>query len=730
MKISTPERVAPDETHLLDPALFGDDDRFELSTIRPEDSSIAIEMLIGNYASPMDAVIRELYVNASDSHRAAGQTRPVEITMPTNESPFLVVRDFGLGMSPSDMVNVFTRPAASTKRSENTSTGGLGIGAKSPFTVADRFIVRSNKDGVAATLVMARIDGHLMHLVNEISATDGGNGVEITVPIEVSKIEQWWKALSRVHFWWDKGGARITNAELSPVALPAWTERILENAAAPGAPAAVQNQGARSPMVLMGQIGYKIPDGVLTSFQPLVYVLPVGAVSISPTRESIVATDENREVLKAVLHAWQDEQFHDVATTIMDPTTSMVALGEIERDLRNRHLIGHFDEWVRRERNDEMFAGLLPAYINRTGFSLIYLLHTADNGLRNILHLHAVPHEASARPRSLADLVEVISRGKKSTRLVFVDARTLPDARRRVLTKWAKEQGVVAVYVDRQQLESIDFAAHWKNTALLKTRRPFARSGEIEWIDPDEIRVDRPRAKSAGPAPTGTSLVEVIDMGTHLRRRHETTVDSLVADVKKRANRWVLIDTVAEINKLEVVLPKNIVAVPSGQRPAALLKSRLGARALTVAEFKIKQVEYVERSLTKAQKRSIADATIARVERVAFYFHGATAWIEQTEDPQVRRIASKISSIVSRSLEEYHRSRSARKEGVVATDFIGALETVVDDYDWLVEHSSLGEYAPALFAAQATGLSSRSWRHTTAVVEHIRSTIAAQLVKS
>jgi len=730
MKITTPERVAPDESHVLDPALFGDDDRFELSTIRPEDSSIAIELLIGNYAAPMDAVIRELYVNASDSHRAAGQTRPVEITMPTEETPFLVVRDFGLGMSPTDMVGVFTRPAASTKRGENTSAGGLGIGAKSPFTVADRFVVRGVKDGVAATLVMARIDGHLMHLVNEVTATDAANGVEITVPIEASKIEQWWKALSRVHFWWDQGRALITNAELSPVALPTWTERILENAAAPEAPTAVQNKTVRSPIVLMGQIGYKIPEGVLTSFQPLVYVLPVGAVSISPTRESIVATDENREVLSEVLRAWQEEQFHDVAATIMDPATSMVALAEIERDLRDRQLTGHFDEWTNRERKDEVVAGLLPARINTYGMSLAHLGHSVPKDSREAVHMHAVPDEAAARPRSVWDLLEFIRGGEALSRLVFVDARTLPEARRRVLTKWAKGQGVIAVLADRGQLESLEFEPYWKSTAVSSTGRSFAGPGEIEWADPDDIRVERPQKKSAGPAPTGSSSVELRDLSNYYRRRSTTTVDELVEHTKERPNRWVLIDTVAEINKIDVHLPKNIVAVPSGQRPAALLKSRLGDRALTVAEFKIKQVEYVQRSLTKAQKRSIADTTISRVERVAFYFHSATGWIQQTEDPQVRRIASRISAIVSRSLEEYHRSRSARKEGEVATDFIGALETVVDDPNWLVEHSSLGEYVPALFAAQATGLSSRSWRHTTAVIEHIRTTIALQLVKS
>lgn len=725
MKITTPERVAPDESHVLDPALFGDDDRFELSTIRPEDSSIAIELLIGNYAAPMDAVIRELYVNASDSHRAAGQTRPVEITMPTEETPFLVVRDFGLGMSPTDMVGVFTRPAASTKRGENTSAGGLGIGAKSPFTVADRFVVRGVKDGVAATLVMARIDGHLMHLVNEVTATDAANGVEITVPIEVSKIEQWWKALSRVHFWWDQGRAVITNEDSSPVALPTWSERILEGAPAPEGQAVVHSPKLRRNTVLMGQIAYSIPEGVLYVHHPLLYVVPVGAVRIAPNRESVVDTEENREVLRGMAHAWQEEQFAELAARILDPSTSLISLSRIEADLKKRSLRNHFYEWASRALLREVSDYRLPpvGYGSFTGF----LTHDIKVEMR----AHGVPEDAAARAVSSFSELMYLGAGSDTVRRVFIDSRSLPESRRKVLTKWARAENVIAVIVDREKLETVRFHNSWGRLAGAEDyTRPYADPDEIEWVDPADVRVERAVRKNPSPAPTGSSPITVIGLSAHYRRHETVTVDELVEHTKKRSNRWVIVDTMAEIDKIDLIVPPTIVAVSIGQRPVALLKTKLASRALTAAEFKVKSSELVERSLTAVQKRVLADTVLARLDGVHHLFRSNTGWIERTEEPAVRAIAAEISGIVTRSLREYENRQPKPSTAQQVMAWAQALRLQLNDPDWLVKHASLGKYAPALIAARSNGLLPHHWSFSDTTIEHVRTTIATQLVKS
>ncbi|QEW00612.1 hypothetical protein F6J84_11240 [Microbacterium caowuchunii] len=725
MKITAPRRVAPDDSHYLDPALFGEDDRFVLSTIRPEDTSIAVEMLIGNYASPMDAVVRELYVNADDSHRSAGQTRPVEITMPTEDSPFLVVRDFGLGMSAADMVGVFTRPAASTKRNENTSAGCLGIGAKSPFTVADRFVVRGVKNGVSVTLVMARIDGHLMHhIVHEVTPVDevGVDGVEITVPVEVDKIEKWWKALSRVHFWWDEGRALITNREMSPVGLPTWSERILEGGSAPSGPTVVHNQSLRSPAVLMGQISYAIPKDMLVVQEPLLYVVPVGDVSIAPNRESIVDTEENRRLIEELTYAWQQEQFHDLAETLMDPTTSMMAMSAIHADLKSRALVRHFHTWARRARPDDHKAYRLPRY--DIGLNVPFAQSSPVE-----MRVHGAPEHASARVMSCEDVAQLASE-QNVPKVVFVDRDKLPEARRKILTNWARAENVIAVVASRLDLADVRFGNNWGWTADPDTlTRPFAASDEIEWVNPDDIRIARVKHQSSTPAPTSSSPIEVIDLSVHMRDRREMTVGELVAHTRSRSNRWVIVDTVAEIRRIDARLPSNIVAVASGQRPAALLRSELGARAITAAEFLSKQTEYVLRSLTSSQKRFIADLAIAQLPQIDRFFRQRTEWIEKTEDVAVRDVAQAISKIVKKVIEEHRGTGRTPRPGYGPRDFAWALGVHALKQSWLVEHGSLGKYAPALMAAQSPGLTIYQFREEReAVIDHIRATIATQLI--
>lgn len=724
MKITTLSRVAPDDSHSQEAALFGGDDDFELSTIRPEDTSIAMEMLIGNYASPIEAVIRELYVNASDSHRSAGVSAPVEITMPTEEAPFLVVRDQGLGMSADEMVEVFTRPAASTKRSENTSVGGLGIGAKSPFTVADRFLVEGTKNGTTATLVMARIDGRLMHRVRDISpaSADAVDGVTITVPVEASTVEAWWAALSRVHFWWNPSEVLVTNAEDSPVALPSWTERLLDGGEAPAAPAVMYHRTMATSTVLMGQIAYSIPKSITPLEEALLYIVPVGELSVAPNRESIVATKENRDHLAELTRAWQDEQFAALTEKILDPSTSYIALARIRFDLYERDLLPHFYHWVDRYLDERGWRG------TRTRFSGITVGMMENFEMK--MKVHGIREVAAAQEISTWHLVNGPSMLLVQN-CVFVDSRTLPEARRRILTKWARQNDVLAIVVDRERLESWLLSKHWGYSDSWHENpenytRPFAYDGEIEWVDPDDIRVERKaRPKPAPVAITGASPVEVMDLTSYRNNSSTWTVNDLVAHVKQSRKRVVIIDRLSEIQKIGTRLPSDILAVASGQRASSLLREKLGARAVDVMSFKAKQREYVERALTAAQKRDIADALIAKQSRIAQLFSRGAKWIDETEDPKVRAIASKIARVVH---EHDHRVGPKRYESA-ASLYTDALKSLTGDRDWIMKHSSLGEYEPALIAATAQGLVN-NWQDLDAIVGHIRATIATQLVTS
>src|SRR5574343_369620 len=104
-----------------------------------------MEILSTLYKYPIRTVCQEYICNARDAMREAGTfgKMPMKISVPNNFSPVFKVRDYGVGLSPDRVRNVFVNYGSSTKRNTNTQTGGFGIGAKSAFAITDSFVVVS-----------------------------------------------------------------------------------------------------------------------------------------------------------------------------------------------------------------------------------------------------------------------------------------------------------------------------------------------------------------------------------------------------------------------------------------------------------------------------------------------------------------------------------------------------------------------------------------------------------
>jgi hypothetical protein len=100
------------------------------------------------YSNPILAVCREISCNARDAHREVGKSElPIVIHLPNSIEPYYKVKDFGPGISPDRIENVFIRYTASTKRNDNTQLGGFGIGSKTPFSYTDSFSITTNVEG-------------------------------------------------------------------------------------------------------------------------------------------------------------------------------------------------------------------------------------------------------------------------------------------------------------------------------------------------------------------------------------------------------------------------------------------------------------------------------------------------------------------------------------------------------------------------------------------------------
>lgn len=110
------------------------------------------------YSNKPLAIIREYCTNAFDAHIDAGiPSRPIEVSFPTAFKNSLTIRDFGKGLSESEVYDIFVSYGESTKRGTNEQVGMLGLGSKSAFCYVNDFTITSYHNGTKS-VYLAYID--------------------------------------------------------------------------------------------------------------------------------------------------------------------------------------------------------------------------------------------------------------------------------------------------------------------------------------------------------------------------------------------------------------------------------------------------------------------------------------------------------------------------------------------------------------------------------------------
>jgi hypothetical protein len=169
------------------------------------DVSTIIEILRNRlYSNPIRTLTQEYLSNARDSHREAGNERPISVTLPTKLDSVLKIRDYGVGLSKDRVRDVFVNYGISTKRTDNVQTGGFGLGAKSAWAYTDSFTVTSYFNGTCSTYVAhtGKSSNGTFELINECS-TNEPNGVEIQIPVKENDISKFVDAVLRTTMFWD-----------------------------------------------------------------------------------------------------------------------------------------------------------------------------------------------------------------------------------------------------------------------------------------------------------------------------------------------------------------------------------------------------------------------------------------------------------------------------------------------------------------------------------------------
>lgn len=245
------------------------------------------------YKNKIKSIIRELSCNAYDSHVEAKQKRPFDVILPTYLDSKFIIRDYGTGLTPEKIKEVYTCYGASDKLNSNKVVGCMGLGSKTPACYHTK-----------SALIDSYVDGkhwsYQFHIgekgipcltkLSELS-TDEPNGVKITIPVKTSDIYYFGMEAKRVYQWFDqKPNCKIAYDQVSKI---------------------LDYDIADECSVLMGNVLYPIDNfGIPEHLKPiyetrLVLRVKIGEVDPSISREGLQYTEKTKKnIIKYLQEAY------------------------------------------------------------------------------------------------------------------------------------------------------------------------------------------------------------------------------------------------------------------------------------------------------------------------------------------------------------------------------------------------------------------------------------------
>jgi DNA topoisomerase VI subunit B len=106
-------------------------------TLSADSTSMIFQIFTKNmYGNPIGSVVREITSNCFDSHIEANVNLPVVIRKTFDKltsTHYISFIDYGVGMSPERIRDVFAIMFSSTKRGDEKQIGQWGVGSKTPL---------------------------------------------------------------------------------------------------------------------------------------------------------------------------------------------------------------------------------------------------------------------------------------------------------------------------------------------------------------------------------------------------------------------------------------------------------------------------------------------------------------------------------------------------------------------------------------------------------------------
>lgn len=270
-----------------------------INTLEGERHTMAIEedamtyimnVLIDLYSDKILAIIREYSTNAHDAHVEAGESRPIEVTLPTTLAPFLRIKDYGVGLSADDIAKIYSKYGASTKRGTNDQVGMLGLGCKSALTYSTQFTLVAVKGDERVMVSVSRDeDGTGTMTVVSREETDDHYGVEVIIPIRVADVYTVKTKVNEFFSYW-KPNTVLVNGVQPP--------SILGNPGITKLTDDIYITKNQQSYIVMGNVPY--PATIkhnLPNRQGVLVFVDIGKVNFTPSREALQSTKTTKQTI-------------------------------------------------------------------------------------------------------------------------------------------------------------------------------------------------------------------------------------------------------------------------------------------------------------------------------------------------------------------------------------------------------------------------------------------------
>jgi len=187
-------------------------------TLSKDSASIIFQMFSKNiYSNPIGSVVREITSNCFDSHIEAGVNFPVLIKKfkdSQTETQYISFIDYGVGMSPQRIKEVFSVYFTSTKRADNNQIGGFGLGSKSVLAYKRSTGQGEGEYDNSYNIITVYNGQKYIYLIHEgkkcpyitllhQESVDENNGTEIRIPVLDKDITTFAKEMVRQLYYFE-----------------------------------------------------------------------------------------------------------------------------------------------------------------------------------------------------------------------------------------------------------------------------------------------------------------------------------------------------------------------------------------------------------------------------------------------------------------------------------------------------------------------------------------------